>query len=37
VIGSWVIDGQSAGMCIREDSSAVTTNTSNFVPHYFVN
>jgi len=37
VIGAWVIDGQSAGMCIREDSAAVTTNTSNFVPHYFVN
>jgi len=37
VIGSWVIDGQGAGMCVREDSSAVTTNTSNFVPHYFVN
>jgi glutathionylspermidine synthase len=37
VIGSWVIDGRSAGMCIREDSSAITSNTSNFVPHYFVN
>jgi glutathionylspermidine synthase len=37
VIGSWVIDGQSAGMCIREDSSIVTTNISNFVPHYFAN
>jgi glutathionylspermidine synthase len=37
VVGSWVIDGQSAGMCIREDSSPITTNTSTFVPHYFVN
>jgi glutathionylspermidine synthase len=37
VIGSWVIDGQSAGMCIREDSAIVTTNISNFVPHYFAN
>jgi glutathionylspermidine synthase len=37
VVGSWVIDGQSAGMCIREDSSAITSNSSNFVPHYFVN
>ena len=37
VIGSWVVDGQSAGMCVREDSCAVTTNTSNFVPHYFAN
>ncbi len=24
VIGSWVIDGQSAGMCIREDSSPLS-------------
>ena len=37
VIGSWVIDGQSAGMCIREDSSPITSNTSSFVPHYFIN
>jgi glutathionylspermidine synthase len=37
VIGSWLIDGQSAGMCIREDSSPITTNSSHFVPHYFVN
>jgi glutathionylspermidine synthase len=37
VIGSWVIDGQSAGICVREDSSPITTNISNFVPHYFVN
>ena len=35
VIGSWLIDGQSAGMCIREDASPITTNTSHFVPHYF--
>jgi glutathionylspermidine synthase len=37
VIGSWLIDGQSAGMCIREDASLITTNSSHFVPHYFVN
>jgi glutathionylspermidine synthase len=36
VIGSWLVDGQSAGMCIREDASPITTNSSNFVPHYFV-
>ena len=35
VIGSWVVDGQPAGMCIREDVSPITTNMSNFVPHYF--
>jgi glutathionylspermidine synthase len=37
VIGSWVIDGESAGMCIRENSSPITSNTSSFVPHYFTN
>jgi len=37
VIGSWLIDGQSAGMCIREDSAPITTNISKFVPHYFEN
>lgn len=37
VVGSWVIDGQSAGMCIREDSSPITSNSSSFVPHYFIN
>jgi glutathionylspermidine synthase len=36
VIGSWVVDGKSAGMCIREDVKQITTNMSNFVPHYFV-
>jgi glutathionylspermidine synthase len=35
VIGSWVVNGESAGMCIREDSTPITTNTSSFVPHYF--
>ena len=35
VIGSWVIDGVSAGMGIRESTEPVTTNTSRFVPHLF--
>jgi len=35
VIGSWVVDGQAAGMCIREDITPITTNMSNFVPHFF--
>ena len=35
VIGSWIIDGESAGMGIREDVTPVTRNTSRFVPHYF--
>lgn len=35
VIGSWIVGDKAAGMCIREDSMLVTTNMSNFVPHYF--
>lgn len=36
VIGSWVIAGQAAGIGIREDKSAITTNNSRFIPHYFL-
>jgi glutathionylspermidine synthase len=35
VIGSWVIDGESAGMGIRESNTPITDNTSRFVPHLF--
>ncbi len=35
VIGSWVIDGESAGMGIRESDGLVTDNGSSFVPHLF--
>ena len=35
VMGSWLIDGEPAGLGIRESSSMVTTNTSRFVPHLF--
>jgi len=35
VFGSWVIDGEPAGMGIRESSGPVTNNTSCFVPHLF--
>lgn len=35
VIGSWVVGNLSCGMCIREDVSPITTNMSNFVPHFF--
>jgi glutathionylspermidine synthase len=35
-IGSWMIDGAPAGIGLREDESAITRNTSRFVPHYFV-
>jgi len=37
VIGSWVIDGEPAGVGIRESTDPITTNTSRFVPHLFLN
>lgn len=36
VIGSWIVGDEAAGMCIREDANRITTNMSNFVPHFFV-
>lgn len=35
VIGSWIVDGESAGMTIREDKHMITGNNSRFIPHYF--
>ena len=35
IIGSWIVGNQPAGMCIREDVLKITTNMSNFIPHYF--
>lgn len=36
VFGSWVVQGVSCGVGIREDDSLVTTNLSRFVPHQMV-
>jgi len=36
LIGSWVINGESKGIGIREDSTPITRDTSRFVPHYFM-
>jgi glutathionylspermidine synthase len=36
VFGSWVIDGEPAGLGIRESTDRVTGNTSRFVPHLFL-
>jgi glutathionylspermidine synthase len=33
VFGSWLIDGEPAGMGIRESTGLITNNTSRFVPH----
>jgi glutathionylspermidine synthase len=35
VFGSWLVDGESAGMGVRESTGLVTNNTSCFVPHLF--
>jgi glutathionylspermidine synthase len=35
VVGSWVIASQPAGIGIREDATAITRDTSRFVPHFF--
>ena len=35
VIGSWIVGEEPAGIGLREDASAITRNTSRFVPHYF--
>ncbi len=32
VLGSWVVDGEAAGMGIREDG-LITGNRARFVPH----
>lgn len=35
IIGSWVIGGEPAGIGIRENTSEITDNMSEFVPHIF--
>jgi glutathionylspermidine synthase len=37
VLGAWVIDGEAAGMGIRESDSPITGNLSRFVPHLITN
>ena len=36
MIGSWIVGDEPAGIGIRESDTLITTNTSRFVPHYFV-
>jgi len=36
VLGSWVIAGKAAGLGMREDRSAITKDTSRFVPHAII-
>ena len=34
VVGSWVVAGQPAGVCFREDVNTVTNDDSCFLPHW---
>lgn len=34
VLGSWVVDGESAGAGIRESTSLITDGYARFLPHY---
>ena len=36
VLGSWVVDGEPAGMGIRESEDPITGNGSAFVPHFIL-
>jgi|SRR5690554_5607708 len=33
MIGSWVVGDSAAGICIREDNSLITKDSSRFLPH----
>jgi glutathionylspermidine synthase len=33
VLGAWVVDGEPAGLGIREADTLITSNVSRFVPH----
>lgn len=33
MLGSWVVGDSAAGICIREDESLITKDTSRFLPH----
>ena len=35
VCGVWIVGDKAVGLGIREDSTRITRNTSNFVPHFF--
>ncbi|GAA2515269.1 glutathionylspermidine synthase family protein [Pilimelia columellifera] len=36
VLGAWIVDGEPAGLAIRESDGLVTDNASYFVPHAIV-
>lgn len=36
LIGSWIVGSEAVGIGIREDSSAITQDTSRFLPHFIL-
>jgi len=36
LIGSWVVGDSAAGICIREDNSLITKDSSRFLPHIII-
>jgi glutathionylspermidine synthase len=36
VLGSWIAAGRPCGLCVREDSTPITRNTSRFLPHAII-
>lgn len=36
IIGSWIVNGEAVGIGIREDNSAITRDSSRFLPHYLI-
>lgn len=34
VTGAWMVGDEACGMCLREDVSPITQDSSHFVPHY---
>lgn len=34
ILGTWVVDGEAAGMGVRESQGLITDNQSAFVPHF---
>jgi len=36
ILGAWIVASTACGLGIREDSTAITRNSSRFVPHTFI-
>jgi glutathionylspermidine synthase len=36
VVGGWMIGDEPAGLCVREEETIITKNTSRFVPHIYI-